>query len=139
MLTYRIRLLHTSDLPMLRSWWERSGEVGPTDSMLPRESTFVLEDEEGPLLATSVLLLNTRAIAWCEAFIGNPDRKGAERRRAARAGLDFCERFARFMGRESLFCMATRPELERYYEFLGFQETATVKCFVKGVATLCHQ
>lgn len=139
MLNYRIRLLHPTDLPMLRSWWARSGEVGPTDSMLPRESTFVLEDEKGPLLAASVLLLNIRAIAWIESFIGNPDRAGKARRRATRFAAEFVERFARFMGREFLFCMSSRPETEAYYQQLGFEKTAKVTCFVKGVATLCHR
>lgn len=136
--TFRIRLLHPSDLPMLRSWWERSGEIGPDDGMLPRESTFVLEDEKGPLLATAVLLLNARAIAWLECFIGNPDRPGADRRRATQFGFGFVERFARFMGRERLLCMAMKPELERYYQSIGFQETAKVTCFVKGVHR-CHR
>ncbi len=119
---------------IVTSWWAAANEVGPTEDMLPPDSTFIAEIAGEPALCVTIYLTNTRSLAYVENFAGNPALKGGERRLAARLLSDYIANFARSLGYKNLICLAHREPLVRRYQELGFKPTITnVTAFVRSL------
>lgn len=126
-----VRHYTPSDFPLISSWWIAHGEPGPLPSMLPPESTFLLEMDGIPALCVSLYLTNSSEVAYIENFCGNPELDGPARRSAAPHLVKYIENFALSRGYARLFCLAHKEPLKRRYEELGYTRT------LDNVATFC--
>lgn len=118
-----------SDYPIISSW----GKVPPT-GFFPVDTSFVYESEGRPLLFVSLYLTNTKDVCLVEHFIGDPERKGAERRLATQTVQAFLESYARDRGYARLLCFTNVDSLKAHYKGLGYSETsAGHSIFVKEV------
>lgn len=118
-----IRFYTIYDYPMISSWWEKANEIGPLESMIPIDSTFILELNGIPTLCVSLYLTNITEYCLVENFIGNPEIKGVERRAASHTLLRHLEHFAQDKGYKRLFCLAHKGPLKTRYSELGFTMT----------------
>ena len=129
-----IRPYKQSDWETVLSWWKASGEMPPFENMMPLASSFVAEIDGKPALAVAIYLTNTKAAAYVENFIGNPDMKGSDRRQAARELSDHLAKFAKERGYQCLFCMSEKDVLHKRYFELGFHPTLSgVTTFVRPI------
>jgi hypothetical protein len=133
-----IRDYTDEDWSVIDSWWKSSGEVGPLQSMMPPDSSFIAEIDCVPALAVCLYLTNTKEICYVENFIGNPDLKGNFRKLATAILLDHITLFANRLGYKRLICMTEKPVLVERYKEIGFIPTLSgVTTFVRS--TLCPQ
>lgn len=124
----------TTDFPMLSRWWAAHSEPGPLETMVPSESTWVLELDGTPALSVSLILTNIPEYCLVDNLIGNPELKGSQRAEATFILLQYLEQYARDHGYRRLFCLAYRQKLKRLYESLGFGRTMDdVSTFVKSL------
>lgn len=133
-----IRNYKKEDYPLIKSWWDRAKEIAPYPSMMPEESSFVLELEGKPILAITLYLTNSVQIAWIDNLIGNPEITGNKRREATKMLVKYVEDFAREKGYKSTLCFSEKDKLVNYYQTLGYHPT------LRNVTTLikelkCHQ
>jgi hypothetical protein len=119
----QIRSYRESDFAMLNEWWRRHDELGPLPSMVPAETTWVLEIDGCPALSVSLVLTNVPEYCYVENFIGNPELAGPARQSAVADLLQYIEEFARSKGYRRLFCMAHRGPLKQRYQEIGFTQT----------------
>lgn len=120
-----IRNYKDSDYGMVKAWWDEHKEAAPLPHMLPTESTYVYELDGIPALCVTMYLLNTKAFAMVDNFVGNPAIEKSKRQVVSREGFPFLLRRAKELGIERLFCMGHRAKLKLYYESLGFSRTLT--------------
>lgn len=78
-----IRKYRESDYPVIRAWWEVSGETPPLPSMMPLDSSFIVEIDGTPSLSVCLYLSNQKQACIAENFVGNPGMKGTARRKAS--------------------------------------------------------
>lgn len=129
-----IRSYTSADWKMIKEWWHLSGEVGPFESMMPLDSSFVAELDGSPALAVALYLTNMPEAAFVENFIGNPEVKGEKRKEASQLLADHIARFAKQRGYKCLVCMTEKDVLKKRYVELGFNPTLSgVTTFVRVV------
>lgn len=134
-----IRAYKDDDYEMIKTWWDRAGEVGPLPGMMPLDSSFIASIDGIPALAVCLYLTNTREISYVENFIGNPVMKSLKRREATIVLLDHITRFARDLGYKRMICMSEKPVLAQHYKSIGFTPTLSgVTTFVRSTE-ICHQ
>jgi hypothetical protein len=124
----QIRAYKEADYPMIRQWWESQGELAPTPSMLPLDSTWIVELYGIPALCVSLILTNT-SFCYVENFVGNPEVKGKMRFEASHWLNQYIAKVARARGYSSMLCMAHKDPLRKRYRELGYRET------LNGVST----
>jgi hypothetical protein len=127
-----IRPYKATDFPLVKSWWNAANEVAPLPEMMPEDSSFITEIDGRPVLAVTVYLTNSKAIAYTENFIGDPEYKGSSRREAASMLSDHIATFAKERGYQNLLCIASTQKLVGRYEELGYVKTLeNVSTFVR--------
>lgn len=132
-MNFKLRRYNGKDYEMVKHWWDLQREQAPTREMLPSESTWLLYDDESPILCVTLYLLNSKQFAMIDNFIGNPDFKGEKRREGTKFLLRFLEASAKEMGYKSLFCMGSNDKTKEYYKSIGFEKTLDVTCFIKEI------
>lgn len=126
-----IRPYTADDYPLISSWWIAHKEVAPLPSMLPLESTWILETDEGvPHYTVSLILTNTSEYCYVENFCRNPCL--APNNSAPANLLEYIEKFAKLHGHKRLFCLAHTEPTKRRYEALGFTKV------LEGLASFCR-
>jgi len=108
--------------PLIKSWWEISGETAPLEANMPEESTFLLYSKDDPIACISVFLTNT-SVAWYDNLIGNPDFKGSMRKEGINLLLKYADKYAKEQGKALAFCMSINPKTTRRYKEFGFSTT----------------
>ena len=127
-----IRNYKKSDFAMISGWWKKANEIGPLETMLPPESSFVAEIDNVPSLCVSLYLTNITEFCYAENFIGNPEMKGTLRREASHVLAKHVEGFAKNRGYKRLLCMAHKGPVKHRYEELGYSRT------LDDVTTFCR-
>jgi hypothetical protein len=122
-MSFTIRPYSKTDFAMLDQWWRTSGELGPLETMIPPESTWVLEIDKRPALSVSVIRTNVREYCYVENFIGNPELKGPLRKEATLSLLQYIQNYARERGYRRMLCLAHRGPLKARYQEIGFTQT----------------
>lgn len=119
---------------MLDSWWRQYDEPGPLPTMVPAESTWVLELDNRPALAVSLIYTNISEYCYVENFIGNPELKGVQRKVGGHHLLKYISEVARARGYRRLLCLGYKNAVKRRYLELGFKSTLdNLSSFVKEV------
>lgn len=135
-----VRPYRDSDHSLVASWWAEVGEPAPVRSMLPIDSTFIVEAGGRAVGCFTLYLLNARAMAWIDNVVAEPQLTFLERRRAVQTGLTYAERFASALGYERLFTMAPDEKRAKRYTELGFIPTLTqVTTLVKPLSSSAAQ
>jgi len=128
----RIRAYSVEDYKNISGWWKFYDETPPSRLMMPEDSSWILEDDDGPLLCVTVYLTNSKELAWVDNLIGRPKADKSLRREATMELLKYIGNVSRELGYEKLFCFSEKPELKRYYMDIGFIPTMdNVTTFVK--------
>ena len=115
---------------MIHEWWEKSGETGPFEVMMPLDTSFIAEVAGEGACAVTLYLTNSPAVVLVDNFIGNPEMDRRERRAAAVRLSNFIAGYAKKRGYLALMCMTDKHVLEKRYSELGFKPT------LKGVTTM---
>lgn len=119
---YQIRQFEDSDYDMLRSWWIDYKEFPPTREMLPKETTFIIENNKTPLVAITLYLTNSMQFCMLDNFVGNPQFKGAIRKEASKLIIAHAEKVAKQAGYKSILCLAINEKLKEYYPTFGYKK-----------------
>jgi hypothetical protein len=119
---FKVRHYNKTDFPMISEWWNKHKEMGPTEEMLPEESTFICELNGTPLTAITLYLTNSKEFCMLDNFIGNPAFRGEDRKEASKLIIEYAENLAKDLGYKSIFCMALNDSLSDYYEFFGYKK-----------------
>lgn len=119
----KVRLYVPGDFPMITKWWEMSGELGPLEGMLTKDSTFICYVGDTPGLCVTLYLTNSPDVCYVENFVGNPEVRGALRRDASLYLSNYIAAFAQSKGYRFLLCLAHKEPLKQRYEELGFTRT----------------
>jgi hypothetical protein len=127
----RIRPYKASDYQMIRSWWAHYKEPGPLPSMIPLESSFILEIDNIPALMICVIITNVKEYCLLENFVGNPLIDNEKRRNNALELIEYVTIFTKQLGIKRLICMAYKTPLKKRYQELGFTEV------LDGISTFC--
>jgi hypothetical protein len=128
---YNIRAYKKSDFPVISRWWSEQNEVGPTELMMPEESSFIVESEFAePIAAVTIYMTNSKQFCLVDNLVGNPTFYGQYRKDAIAHLQSYLEKWASSKGYLSLMCMAYKPQLTKRYEDLGYMQT------LSGVTTM---
>lgn len=127
-----IRNYRESDFQSIARWWDAADETAPIPTMLPTDSTFVLEIDSIPVLCITVYTTNSNEVAFLENFVGNPTFKGPKRRDAAQILVSYACDWAKERGINRVICFAYKEPLVKRYQELGMRKTMTnITSFVK--------
>jgi len=128
-----IRHYEAKDFPMVDSWWKAHKEIGPTPSMLPLDTTFIMEMEGQPASCLTILLTNCKDYSYLENFVSNPELKGPGRVEANKEFIKFFTIFAKAAGYKNILAFAKEEKLKTHYETLGLRKTLTnLDSFILG-------
>ena len=129
-----IRPYTAADYPIIDAWWQFYSEIGPTQEMLPEESTYIYEDRGAPVLCVTLYLTNTKEFCMVDNFVRNPGFKDLHRKQAITELLAYIENKAKGMGYKKMLCMGYRDKIKNIYRDLGFVSTLNnVETFIKEV------
>lgn len=130
---YNIRNYSHKDFPLITSWWKEAEEpYPPTSSMLPEESTFILELDSKPVFCLSVYLTNCKEYAYLGNFISDTKLKSPYKKLASQKLMDVVLNFAGDLGYKQVICMSAVSKLQKRYQEMGFIPTiSNVQTFVK--------
>lgn len=119
---FLVRNYEPDDYLMIVSWWKDHKEIGPTEEMLPVESTFIIEENKVPVLCATLYLTNTKEFCIVDNLVANPNHK-EKRRRAVEVMDEQLVMFAKKLGYKKLLCMTEKPVLKKRYMEFGFKPT----------------
>lgn len=114
-----------SDFEQICSWWDGYGESRPVEGMMIENGTFILELNEIPTLCLTVLLTQSKEMAYLFAFIKNPTFNGQNLEEYGRVLWDYCAKFAKDLGYKRVICFAGTNKLKDKYEKFGMKQTMT--------------
>jgi hypothetical protein len=110
------------DYEMLSAWWTGHGMTPPEKKVIPW-TTYIMYYDDVPVISLSLIITNT-PVGWLDNFVANPEYKNRViRRECAQILVRAVEYEAETFGCDRTFCMAVEPELNRYYESLGYKTT----------------
>jgi hypothetical protein len=132
---YEVRNYKHSDYPMLCSWWKERGEACPSKSMLPLNSTFILEKDGKPIYSISAYATNCSGISFLENFIKNPSFSRQDQDRDySQLIVDYAVRFLKDNGYERVVCFSYKDNVKKRYEELGMTKTLdNLSSFVREI------
>lgn len=129
-MAFIIRNFSTADYSTLLQWWECAGSPPAALEMLPEQSTFIIEQNEIPLVSVTLYLNNSRMFSQVDNLIANPSISPELRREAVNELNEYIGLFAQSLGYKRLFCMSEKPALVERYRTLGYTPT------LSGVTTM---
>jgi hypothetical protein len=128
-----IRHYTPQDFKMLESWWKYTNQAGLTESMLPNETTFVMEIDSVPASCVCLYLTNCYELAYLGNFVSNPELKGPKRHEANKELMKFIKDFANESGYKHVLAFAKEEKLKTHFETLGMRKTLkNLDSFVVG-------
>ena len=126
-----IRNYSPSDYQMLCDWWKIYCEPAPYPACMPEESSFVLEINNVPAYALTVLLTNSKEYAYLENFVGNPLINNKE---GAQMIANYAYSFAKDKGYKRVIAFCYKDKLKKRYEELGVIKTLdNLSSFVRSL------
>lgn len=132
---FKIRNFTSSDFPMISSWWKEANELGPNLSMLPEESTLILELDNKPSYCLSIYFTNCKEYAYLGNFISSGSVEKKFKKEASQKLMDSIINYAKNLGYKNVLCMTHEPKLQNRYKEMGFTPTiSNVQTFVKRIA-----
>lgn len=117
-----IRTLKPSEFEMINGWQKEEIGYGFEFWMLP-PTTFVVEVNETPVAAVSLILTNCHAISQIENLVGNPAKRN-ERREAIPHLINFVCEYAKSFGSRRIYMNAYVDKLKEKYESFGFTKAS---------------
>lgn len=119
---FLVRPYEADDYLMIASWWREHQEIGPTEAMLPVESTFIVEQNKMPVLCATLYLTNTKEFCIVDNLVANPNVK-EKRKHAVEVMDEHLVMVAKKLGYKKLLCMTEKPVLKKRYMEFGFMPT----------------
>lgn len=119
---FLVRPYEADDFLMITSWWREHEEIGPTEAMLPLESTYIVEQNKVPVLCATLYLTNSKEFCLVDNLVANPNV--TEKRMKAMDVMDehLCM-VAKKLGYKKLLCMTEKPVLKKRYMEFGYNPT----------------
>jgi hypothetical protein len=107
---------------MIKGWWLEANLWPPTEDMFTQDSSFVVMDDDKPMVAVNLYLTNSKAICYIDGLIGNPIYK-QERKKALNFLKPFVDSFVKSKGYKYILAFSEHPNLDTRYRELGFVKT----------------
>lgn len=120
-----IRLYTPHDYPEIISWWNAVDSIGPFESMLPLDTTFVCTLDSEMVAMISLYLTNCKDVTYAENICGNPLFKGPIRRAATQMLADYCYDYARNSGYKHIVTYSAQPKNDGRFEQMGLSKVIT--------------
>jgi hypothetical protein len=118
----------------ISQWWKDSCGTEPVEGMMIENGTFILMINKVPALCVTVLLTQSKQMAYIFGFVKNPLFKGINLEPYGKVLWDYCADFAKAHGYKRLLCFADNPKLKEKYERFGFTKTLdNLSSFVREI------
>ncbi len=117
-----IRLYKDSDLKIIKEWAKAHNEYIPESEYLPKDSTFILEIDNKPLVVMTVYLTNCKEIAYLENLMKDPEFVGSVKDEAVQMIFNHCENFTKEQGFKRLIALTSVEPLKTKYQNLGYNK-----------------
>lgn len=114
-----IRPYQEEDFDEICSWWIEHKEFAPLPGMMTEEGTFVLEYEGKPILTLSVLMTQSKEIAYFEGYCAKPGIEKQLRNDLGEILFEHAYEFLRNRGFKRVIIFTDKPSLVHRYEELG--------------------
>ncbi len=121
---YTIRNYKDGDYEMLTAWWREAREPAPKKSLVPEDTTYILEIMNIPALSICLFTTNVKGMCYLENFIGNPNLKES-RKYYSQVIVDYAIDKAKELGYETVVCLSYKDKVGKHYEKLGMTKTLT--------------
>jgi len=128
---HNIRPYKHSDFETISSWWIANGEPAPINGIMVENGSFVLELDNVPSLALTILLTQSKELAFMEGFIKNPIFKEMSLEPYGFLLWNHCLDYARSFGYKRLIAISDKEKLFSKYERFGMKKTIPSMCFVQ--------
>lgn len=125
-----IKPYNKSDFKEIASWWKESTGQSPLEDMLVEDGTFILEIDNVPALCLTVLLTQSRHMAYLFSFIKNPIFK-ENLEEYGQQLWNYCFEYAKSKGYSRVLCFSDNKKLSEKYIRFGMSKTADVSAFLR--------
>lgn len=125
-----IRPYHPNDYEMICSWFKHFGDAQPTPGMLLEDGTFIMEIDYFPAICQTVLLTQSKDMAYLEFLIKNPEFT-ASLEDYISVLWDRCFRYASERGYSRILTFSENDKLSEKFKRLGMTETCKVTGLIK--------
>lgn len=128
----KVRAYKNSDYSTISSWWKNSTGARPAKGLMIENGTFILELNGIPAMCLTVLLTQSKEIAYCTAFIKNPIFKDDNLEEYGQILWSCCNAYAKSNGYKRTICFSNIPQLQEKYKRFGYiPEHKNLTNFVK--------
>lgn len=118
-----IRPYIEKEFDLIAGWWRESGSVPPCPGMMIEDGTFVVDLDDTPTMSLTVLLTQSKQMAYIEGYICRPGVKKEVRSEIGADLWNHCFEFAKARGYARVVCLAPNEKLASRYEDLGMTRT----------------
>jgi len=124
-----------SDFENISSWWMESTGMRPTSNMMIEDGTFILTVNNIEALCLTVLLTQSKDMAYLFAFIKNPFFKNIDLEECGQVLWNHCFDYAKSKGYTQVLCFTDNEKLKEKYKRFGMTPTVNnLTGFIKEVA-----
>lgn len=116
-----IRPFKESDYEEICSWWRAHGEFSPLPGMMTEEGTFVLELDDEPVMTLSVLMTQSKEIAFFEGYCSKPGLDKEIRNSLGKMLWAYGYEFLKDRGYKRVIAYTDKDALAERYQNLGMR------------------
>lgn len=117
-----IRKYKPADLEIILSWYTREQvQQEILSDALCEDGTFILEFDGMPIMCLTVLLTQSKQVAYLFNFIKNSKFEDINLEQYGKVLWDHCFHYAKELGYKRVLCFASIPQLKEKYLRFGMQ------------------
>jgi hypothetical protein len=129
-----IQLFNKKFYPEIKEWWIKQGEIEPSLSMLPEDTTFLFFKDGKPIISICLYLTNCKEVCYLSNFIANPLYREKDRKDLVKEALTFIEIFAKHSGYKRILCFGYKEKVKKRFQDLGLDKRLdNISSFVKDL------
>lgn len=121
----KIRSYKNTEFEGISEWCKYFTSVSPLPNMLLENGTFVLEIENVSALCVTVLLTQSKDMAYIFNFIKNPLFDGVNLEEYGKVLWSHCFNWAKEQGYSQLICFSDNDKLTDKYQRFGMKKNLT--------------
>lgn len=119
-MSIHIRPFKNEEFETIQKWYLDAHVLPPLPGMLIEDGTFILELNQVPALSQTVLLPQSKVVAYLEYMIKNPIFKKQNLEEIMPLFRDYLENYAKERGYQYFLTYGNHEKLNEKYKRLGF-------------------
>lgn len=132
-MNYTIRPYKHSDFKMICGWWLANNERSPIEGTMIENGSFILELDNIPAMILTILLTQSKELAFFEGFVKNPEFKEKSLESYGKKLWDHCLAYGKNLGYKRVIAISDKEKLFSKYERYGMIKTIPLMCFVREI------